>query len=470
MKFKYAIIIFSIFNVISFKIYALNDTLKVDSSYIKMIEEFTVNRIILVGNNITKDDVILREMKTKEGEKLSLRDLETDVKRLYNLGLFNRIDVVPAPLTGKNLNLVLELEEMFYFLPIPQGGIKEGSFKKLWGGINFQWRNFRGKNETINLSFGIGYEPFIAAGFSNPWIFGKHHLFYDFGVKYSRSYPRNTGTSDSIGNVFRKDDIPSFILDNFQADLRIGKYLGENLSISGILAYNSYFTSLYEKGRTVNTDGTDRYITTAVDLKYDTRDYAKFATYGSYYELQLSRMGIFSSSFDLNKFKTDLRRYIPIKLTSNYALVLAARYSSVITFGGGELPVYLKESFGYNDLIRGWDRYVFEGEDKLMGSLELRVPVIKPFYVKGKDHILLRRIPGLKMLSYRYGMYATVFIDAGGVWGRNERLFNTQFRNGYGFGLNFILPFDFVYRTDIAFRKVNDKFKGQIVFALDASF
>lgn len=470
MKHRYAIIIFILLNVFALKIYALNDTLKVDSAYIRMIEDFTVNRILIVGNDVTKEEVILREMKTKEGEKLNLNNLENDVKRLYNLGLFNRIDVVPAPLNAKNLNLVLEMEEMFYFLPIPQGGIKEGSFKKLWGGVNFQWRNFRGWNQTINLSFGVGYEPFISAGFSNPWIFGKHHLFYNFGVRYSRSYPRNTGMSDSLGRIFLKDDVPSFVLDNFQTDLRIGKYLGENMSLSAVLAYNSYYTSIYEKGRTVNRDGLDRYVTSAVELKYDTRDYAKFATYGSFYDLQLSRMGIFSSSFDLNKFRADLRRYIPVKLSDSYAPVISARYCSVITFGGGELPVYLRESFGYADMVRGWDNYVFEGENKMIGSLELRIPVIKPFYVKGRDHFILRKIPGMKMLSYRYGVYATVFIDAGGVWGRGERLFDTRFRNGYGIGLNFLLPFDFVYRTDLAFRNENKNYKGQIIFSLDASF
>ncbi|MCE1165434.1 MAG: hypothetical protein LWX07_08550 [Bacteroidetes bacterium] len=435
-----------------------------------MIEEMTVNRILFVGNNVTRDEVILREMKTKEGQKLNLKDLDEDVRRIYNLGLFNRIDVVPAPLSGNMINLVFEFEEMFYFLPVPQGGIKEGSFKKLWGGLNFMWRNFRGKNETINLSFGLGYEPFIALGFSNPWIFKNQHYFYNFGVSYSRTYPRSTGLSDSVGRFFKKDDIPTYTLNNFQSSLRFGKYLGDNMSLSGILAYNSYSTSEYEKGRTINTDGIDRYFTVAADLTYDTRDYAKFATYGSYYNLQVSRIGLFSSSFDLNKFRTDLRRYIPLKLSNDYALVLVARYSSVITFGGGSLPVYLSESFGYADLIRGWDNYVFEGEDKMMGSLEMRIPILKPFYVKGKDHFILRKIPVMKQLSYRYGLYATVFIDAGGVWGRSERLFNTQFRNGYGIGLNFLLPFDFVYRTDFAVRHENNRYKGQIIFSLDSSF
>ncbi|MDD5361493.1 MAG: POTRA domain-containing protein [Ignavibacteria bacterium] len=466
----FSIILFILSALFTINIYALNDTLKVDSTYIKIIESMTVERVLFIGNDKTKDEVILREMKTKEGEKLNLQTLENDVKRLYNLGLFNRIDVVPGPIGNNKINLVFQFEEMFYFLPIPQGGIKEGSFKKIWGGLNFQLRNFSGKNQTINTSFGIGYEPFISIGFLNPWIFGKHHFFYQFGLKYARNYPRATGRLDSTGSIFRKDDLPTYTLNNFQTDLRIGKFFGENLSISGILSFNSYSTSEYQEGMTVSKSGVDNYPTAAIDLTYDTRDYYKFATYGSYYNLRYSRIGFTGNLFDINKFRTDLRRYIPIKIKNDYAFVLAARYNSVITFGGGDLPVYQRENLGYNDMIRGWDNYVFEGEDKVLGSLELRIPVVKPYYVKGKDHILLRKLPLFRALSYRYGMYATIFFDVGGVWGRKERIFDSQFKNGYGVGLNFLLPFDFVGRTDFAIRKTNSTYKGQIIFSLDASF
>jgi len=179
----------------------------------------------------------------------------------------------------------------------------------------------------------------------------------------------------------------------------------------------------------------------------------------------------FHKEIDLNKFRFDLRRFIPIKISKNYALVLSGRVNSVLSFGGGIIPVYLIESIGYDNLIRGWNNFVFLGEDKFFGSLELRIPVIKPFYVKGSDHFIIRKLPIAKKFSYRYGMYATMFFDFGGVWGRKERIYDSQFKNGFGAGLNFLLPFDFVGRFDFAFRKLpTDKFKGQVILSLDASF
>ena len=451
--------------------YELTDSTKVDSAYIKIMQEMVIERIILVGNEKTKDEVILREMQLHEGGKFNLEYLESDIKRLYNLGLFNRVDVVPAPLSSSKINLVFEFEEGFYFLPIPQGGIKEGSLKKIWGGVNFVWRNFRGKNETLNLSFGVGYEPFISLSYLNPWIFSNKHYFFQTSFKYSRTYPRNKGNSDSTGVVFNKNEVPTYIMNDIMGDLRIGKFLGKNTSVSALLQFNSIYTSEYMPGRTVSPDGLDIFPSIGLDFTYDTRNYMKFATYGSYYYLKLSRSGIFHKDIDLNKFRFDLRRFIPVKLSNDYALVLSGRINSVLSFGGGEIPVYLKESLGYDNLIRGWDNFVFLGEDKMFGSVELRIPLVKPFYVKGSDHLILRKVPLANKFSYRYGVYATVFYDLGGVWGRKENIYDTKFESGFGAGLNFLLPFDFVARVDFGVRKLHkDKYKGQIIMALDASF
>ena len=277
-----SIILFILVTVTNIYSFELNDTLKVDSTYIKLMQEMIVERIILIGNTKTKDEVILREMMLKEGGKFNLEYLDNDVKRLYNLGLFNRVDVIPAPLSSTRINLVFEFEEGFYFLPIPQGDFKEGSLKKIWGGLNFMWKNFRGMNETVNLSFGVGYEPFISASYLNPWIFGKSHYFFKTGVRYSRNYPRSVGNSDSIGVIFDKNEVPTYTQDDFRADLKVGKYIGQNTSISADVQVNKIWTSQYEPGRTVSKDGNDFFPTMGIDFTYDTRDYKKFATYGSF--------------------------------------------------------------------------------------------------------------------------------------------------------------------------------------------
>lgn len=471
---KISILILLFINILFTNIYSkeLNDSLKVDSSYIKIIQNLTVERIILVGNDKTEDEVIIRELQTKEGEKFNLEFLENDVKRLYNLGLFNRVDVLPAPISSSKINLVFEFEEAIYFLPIPQGGVKEGSLKKIWGGINFLWRNFRGKNETLGLSFGVGYEPFISANYLNPWLFGNNHFFFSTNFKLSRTYPRSFGNSDSTSVIFNKNEVPTYKMDDFQAYLKIGKFIGINSSISSVLQVNAISTSEYQPGRTISENGKDFVPSFGFDFTYDSRDYNKFALNGSYYNLNLFRYGIFDKSVDINKFRIDIRKYLPVKIHKDYSVIFAARFNSVLSFGGGVLPVYLQESMGYDNLIRGWDNYVFLGEDKLFNSIEVRIPLIKPFYIKGKDHFIINKLPIAKNFSYRYGAYLSLFFDMGGVWSRKEAIKNVEFKNGFGAGLNFLLPFDFIGRVDLGFKKVpeKDRFKEQIIFALDSSF
>ena len=96
--------------------------------------------------------------------------------------------------------------------------------------------------------------------------------------------------------------------------------------------------------------------------------------------------------------------------------------------------------------------------------------MINPFYFEGKSIPVVQNISMLKKMNYKFGLFATMFFDVGGVWNKNDNFFKTQFINGFGAGLNFILPFGFIGRTDFAFRKEEKRFIPQVIFDLDAAF
>ena len=62
-----------------------------------------------------------------------------------------------------------------------------------------------------------------------------------------------------------------------------------------------------------------------------------------------------------------------------------------------------------------------------------------------------------------------MFYDLGGVWNRYDKLKNVRFRSGAGIGLNFILPFGYIIRTDWAFR-IAKPVVGEIGLHLGAKF
>ncbi len=458
-----AIILFNFLGVTTLYSFQVDDSIEVKSSS----GTIYVGRIVLAGNETTKDEVILREMRTKEGKPLNVEVLERDLQNIYNTGLFTKIDVTPVPLSNDSINLIITVEESFYLIPVPQGGIKEGDLDKIWAGLKVRWRNFRGMNETLGLSFGIFYEPFVNASYSNPWM-GSDKYFLSTSIGYAQRYIHDIYYLPP-GTIVDKDTVPKYSSESFDVSGTFGRYINPNLSVSSTVGYSLFHAEKFIEGRTLTPDGQDTYLSVRVSSNLDTRDLFSYPSNGALGSLELTKYG-FGNHINFNRFSIDARKYIPIIPFDGYTIIFASRVVNSISWGGN-IPPYLKEQFGYGETIRGWSGTVFEGDSKLGGFAEFRFPIIKPNYIEGKDIPLIKKISLLKNLSYKYGLYFTTFYDVGGVWDKKDNFFNTQFRSGYGVGLNAILPFNFVGRMDLCFSKrVRDEYYIELDFGLSASF
>lgn len=427
-----------------------------------------VEQIIITGNKVTEAEIILREMHTKENEYTTIEVLNRDLQRIYNLGLFTKVDIAPLPSSDKGYSLLITVEESFYILPIPIGGIKDGDLKKIWVGLNLKWRNFRGRNETVGLSFGLFYDPFVRLSYSIPWI-GKHdHYFVSFNSGYSVNNNKSIDNIGETGVPLNVDSAQSYKTFNWNIDGRIGKYIFKELSNSLTLSFDRTSTSDFIKNRTLSESGTDEYFSLGYNIDYDTRDFYEYSLSGASITANYVKYG-FGETINYNSVSLDIRKFIPIKLGKNYLISFGTRVNTSV-FWGGNIADYHHQQLGYGRSIRGWNDYALEGENSLLYSNELRIPIVQPFYIPGKDLPITSRIPVLKDFSYKFGLYGTIFFDAGGVWNKHDKFFNTKFYNGYGAGLNFILPFGFVGRADWAFRHQNNFYKGQLILSLNASF
>lgn len=431
-----------------------------------VLPDLYVSRIIITGNEKTKEEVITRELETKEGELLDIKKLEADINRLYNLGLFTKVDIQPLPISMDSIIILFDVNESIYLLPIPQGGIKESSFKKIWGGINLVHNNFRGMNEKIGLSFGIGYDPFIRAYYSNPWIGSKDRYSLSTSAGYSRTNRRYLDRSQNTLNV-RIDDLPQYKLNEFDTDITLSRYLAKDISLSLSAGYNFYeIVSDEISGITGSSDGKDSYLNLELRLRYDTRDLHSYPTTGALHSVSLSKVGLFTKDVDFVRVKTDYKRFLNIPIANDYGIIWANRISSSISFGGN-IPEYLEESIGQREYIRGWKYIYIGGDSRMLMSSELRIPVIKPGYIDGKDLPVFNKLPLVKDFSYKYGLYLTTFFDSGTVWDKDSKLADLKFRNGYGVGLNVILPFNIIGRIDVGWRKNSS---ANLFYSLNASF
>jgi len=449
---------FTLTNIYSNTLDSLN---KVDSNAY-------IGKIVVVGNNTTKDFVILREMSTKEGSLFDLEVITEDLNKIRNLGLFNKIDIIPTPdFINNKIDLYISVEEQYYILPIPQAGIEEGDIKKIWGGLNIIWRNFRGRNEMLNLSFGLGYQPFVNINYFIPWIGEKEHFFGAVSVKYNKTVNKSLKDDNVIGAL--KDSLERYNIESYGGNLTIGKYLTKYLALSANYSYILNDFSGNYIGNTLSGDPQESYSTLSLNTSFDKRNNIFYPTEGNYFKIDLIKYGVFNKYIDFSKFRFDLRYYLPVKLSKKYNISLASKLIGAISFGGN-IPPYLEERFGYSEIIRGWDNFVFQGENLLGFFNEVRIPIIKPFYVKGTDHFIIKKISFARGFSYQYGLYGTLFFDIGGVMNRSEELNKVVFRNGFGAGLNIILPFNLVARTDLAFRFSENTLKPRVVFGLSSFF
>lgn len=228
-------------------------------------EQARVNRVTVSGNTKTSDHVILREIRTKPGDKFSRSDIQRTMRELAQLGYFDPeqmgVDPVPNPADG-TVDINYKVAEKPSDQIELSGGWGANGFTgrpALLGTAGITLNNFSirklGKPELWNpIPSGDGQRLSIRAqsngtfyqgynfSFTEPWLGGKKpnsfsvSLFhtvnqYDWAVRTdpSRRVLMNTGASISLGKRLRwPDDFFSL-----QYVLSFQRYKFQNLAGSG---------------------------------------------------------------------------------------------------------------------------------------------------------------------------------------------------------------------------------------------
>ncbi|HEY3251413.1 MAG TPA: POTRA domain-containing protein [Ignavibacteria bacterium] len=431
---------------------------------------YKVKQIIITGNNVTKDEIILREMILKKGSRFTLKKYSDDLLSIYNLALFTKVDIIPVPAGDKELVVNVDVKERWFIIPLPIGGIEDGELKKIWAGINLRWDNFRGRNERVNFAFRLFYNPSVSFGYQVPWIGKKLHLFGSIGGAWSRTRNQSLVALGKVSgsNTLDYDD-DNFENTNYNGELTIGKTFKKNYSFFTDFKYNYLSVTKNAPGRTLSPDGEDQYLTFGGGFIYDSRNIIEYSTRGDYFRADYHRFGFIDKEINFGRFSLENQSFIPIPITGDYFLTVASRLFTNLA-AGAIIPYYSHEYLGYSeDYVRGWKGKAFEGEDVFTIYNELRIPILKPRYIKAKDIMVMKDMPIIKNLDLRHGLYATIIYDIGTVWYKNENIFKKRFISGVGIGINIIAPFGYVLRADWVAR-IDRPVIGQIGLSLSAKF
>ncbi|MEJ2507732.1 MAG: BamA/TamA family outer membrane protein, partial [Ignavibacteriaceae bacterium] len=309
-----------------------------DTLFYKGNYSVVIDSIVIEGNDITENYIILRELTFKRGDTLNPKLASYNRERIYSLDIFNEVKLKPFEYENKNF-LLITIEESWYIYPIPFITLKDRDWSKLSYGLRLRLKNFRGRNETLSGIFGLGYDPSFNFFYTNPNLVYSLDLFASLQLGYAEINNESKIAEELADNDFTQ----KLYYGKFIFGKRFGLY--HRLSVSLGLDYIE--TPFYIKGISASNQRIDRTIILGFTYNYDTRDLAQYATNGIFALVNYEFKGMGINNVDYKISYLDFREYRRLfgDLTGKWRF--ATRHTN------GKVPFYDNSFIGLRERLRG---------------------------------------------------------------------------------------------------------------------
>jgi outer membrane protein assembly factor BamA len=401
-----------------------------------------IQDIQIRGNSTTQEHVILREMSLKIGDTLTQQAKDLDRNNIYNLRLFNKVDIEDSVYQNQ-ATVIVKVSERWYFIPFPAIGMKYRDLSKLYFGAGMMHNNFRGRNEKLFALMYFGYDQLFMINYQNPKITDDDDIFIGTALTLQKLHNLSSNSEEYMNsNLFLRGTI--------------GKRFGMYQTLSGTFGYELWQVSDPRLQNTSSSTGRDAFLALSCSYRLDTRNNNEYTTNGTLVSLAVTKNGFGESEVNITTAYYDLRRFFGFNGGSTFGVRTAGYFA-----WGGIIPSYRHAFFGYDERIRGYFYNKIEAENKISASVELRLPIYLPRYLE------IDWFPVPEFQKLRYGLYFGVFADAGKAWSRSQVLSDQPWYSGYGAGFQFLLPYGFTIRTEAALNNVGST---EYIIDFDTSF
>lgn len=410
----------------------------------------SIRNIDIVGNTVTKDEVIRRELLMAPGEMGNLGKIRISTQRIKNLGFFDKVEILPAATDVPDLrDLRIELKEK------PTGQVSLGagfsSEDSAIGFVEFQETNFdlmklltgewppKGDGQKLRARIQVGADVSnISISHTEPWFLDRRlELNTDFFLRnrFEDEYDqRNIGMGMMLSWPFAFE-LPFSNGHVEQWRSGVGFRI-ESIRISDVDEHDE--SKAMEKGDFVKdhilAEEEDTYIANRLiwRLTRDTRNAYIFPNRGSRIVLQSELVtSAFGSYETYGKFELGATKYIPA--FRDFILKLDADYS---TTTGDKAAIFDRYFGGGIGTIRGFKRRDVSPvdcyEDPLGGNsmFTASIELIKPV---------------------KNFMFVSTFIDAGNSWWDDFNMDLGDLNYSVGVGVQFrALPVSIYYGIPIS--------------------
>jgi outer membrane protein assembly factor BamA len=423
------------------------------------LHKFSIHRIDVIGNKITKYSIITRELTFKECDLLDTVSLSAKIKQsrlnLMNTALFNFVAIHYVVDDGE-IFIYIKVTERWYVWPSPILEIPDRNaniwlqmrdITRLNYGAYVVWNNFRGRRETLQFVLRFGYSERYGVSYNIPNL-GKHQR---SGIGLSYGYSRNHEIGyKSVDNVllFYNDNNRYTRQEQF-ARIRYTYRKGIFNSQSLELRYNqTRVTDTIVKlapNYTFNNKNNLEYLSLNYFFASDHRDYRPYPLKGWIYTLDVTQTGLgvlHDEDISFLKLESGLRYYNHFGRRFYGAYGIKGKCSR-----SAKQPYYVQRGLGYGDYLRGYEYYVIDGHHYAQFKSNIKYNLIKPGVIDF-DYFKNDRFDKLS-----FAFYLNAFFDAGYVRDDlyyRENALNNEYLYSYGLGLDFVGYYDMVFRFEVA--------------------
>lgn len=442
------------------------DPIMEDSS-INDDQVLVVQNILLVGNAITKNQIIYREILIAPGDSINYKSFKAALiqsqKNVLNTGLFNFARIDWARIDSNKVQIVVQVTERWYTFPIPIFEIDDNNFNTWWeekdfSRINYGFHvvrnNFRGRKEKVSLTAQFGFTERFRVRYEIPYISKNQRSGLGFNYTYNR-LDQIAYTSENNKRLQYKSTQGDAI-KNYSTGIRY-TYRKEIFRTHTLgLEYDRY--QIQDTVRELNPNylGSNRLKNAFFSLYYslveDKRDNKSYPLTGSLWTLYAKKLGlgIEDNGVDLLNFSASARKYWDLKRGWYFATGIRGEYAA-----NNNQPYSLQNGLGYSSTyaIRAYELYVIDGQNIGLAKAQLKYQIVKP----REAEFGFVNYP--KLSKFHYAFYLGVFGDAAYVEDNTgfvqNNLANTWLYST-GIGLDFISYYDVVLRTEFSINKLGE--------------
>ncbi len=388
-------------------------TLQVAEGVIENIDVRYKNKEGEPAKGRTKKHIVTREMRTKPGEALNKDKLQVDLRRIFDLGLFEDVQVALEP--GEDprkvvVNLDVQERKTGNF----SAGAGFSSNSGLFGTASYTQNNLGGNNQKLNTQIQIGTREYLFdASFTDPWIAtDPYRTSYTVNLfnRLTRPLVFDGGKTDiNIGDPGAPpapgSTIPGQIFADTDVTPRVNR-LGGGVTFARPLTKNpdkmakawtasagvqyqrvsirdeNFRVSKFDvlgNNLSFSGKGSDDLFLVQLGLSRDLRNDTQDPTKGS-----VIRFGVDQSipvglgSITMTRLRASYSQFIPVKLLNftkgPQALAFNFQAGTVL----GDLPPYEAFTLGGGSSVRGFDEGdVGSGRSFFQATAEYRFPLIK---------------------------------------------------------------------------------------------